>query len=142
MRGIHFLFVGLVVSACGSAFHSANPGKDAGRDSSGGSAGTAGATGGTSGTGGSTGGTAGKGGTAGTAGSAGASGGGGGGGCTAQCQSGFTCCGGTCVTENNDINNCGACGHKCTGTHPYCNNGTCGSPPCTVGGVTRTQVVF
>jgi Stigma-specific protein, Stig1 len=158
MRGIQFLFAGLILAACGGSSTATSHGKDAGLDSGGGSAGTSGATGGsggstggTAGSGGSTGGTAGSGGsTGGTAGSGGSTGGsagsggstggsagtagtGGGGNCTPQCQFGFACCGNRCVNANNDINNCGTCGHKCTGVHPYCDNGTCGTPPCAGG---------
>jgi hypothetical protein len=34
------------------------------------------------------------------------------------------------VNALNDIQNCGACGNPCTGTQPYCHNGTCGTPEC------------
>jgi len=52
-----------------------------------------------------------------------------------SCQSdnacvGFKCCDGRCVNPNNDILNCGTCGTTCAGPNPYCNHGTCGSPPC------------
>jgi hypothetical protein len=33
------------------------------------------------------------------------------------------------VATYNDVDNCGACGNKCTGANPYCDNGTCGSLP-------------
>jgi hypothetical protein len=42
------------------------------------------------------------------------------------------CCNGQCVATYNDINNCGGCGIKCTGTNPYCDNGTCGAPACMI----------
>jgi len=51
-------------------------------------------------------------------------------GCSPACRLGFTCCNGQCVNDKNDILNCGMCGRVCTGSHPYCNNGTCGTPPC------------
>src|SRR6185295_5926662 len=50
--------------------------------------------------------------------------------CSPACGVGFTCCDGVCVNENNDILNCGVCGKKCEGTHPYCDLGKCGMPPC------------
>src|SRR5262249_18017295 len=51
--------------------------------------------------------------------------------CTAAtCNSGLSCCGDLCVNHQNDILNCGTCGNKCPGAHPYCDNGTCGMPPC------------
>lgn len=55
-----------------------------------------------------------------------------GGGCTAaNCgMPGFGCCNNTCVNLKNDILNCGTCNTKCGGTHPYCDMGTCGTPPC------------
>lgn len=46
------------------------------------------------------------------------------------CATGLKCCGTTCVDEQNDIDNCGGCGTKCTGTHPYCHLGVCGTPVC------------
>ncbi len=49
----------------------------------------------------------------------------------ATCAAPFTCCGSQCVYLKNDILNCGKCGDVCPGSFPYCNNGTCGTPPCT-----------
>lgn len=44
---------------------------------------------------------------------------------------GFDCCGdGTCVNLQNDVRNCGECGNVCAGDYPYCDAGTCGTPPC------------
>jgi hypothetical protein len=45
----------------------------------------------------------------------------------------FLCCGDACVNPNNDIHNCQTCGQPCSGPHPYCDQGTCGTAPC--GGV-------
>ncbi len=100
---------------------------DGGSGGSGASAGSAGA-GATGGTGG-TGGASGTGGTSGTSGTSGASGTGGD--CAADCAgSGLICCAGRCVNTGNDLKNCGACGNACEGPFPYCDNGTCGAPPC------------
>ena len=96
--------------------------------SGGGSAGTgtAGSGGGSAGTG-----TAGSGGGSAGTGAGGASGSGGsGGGCADPCEPGLECCDGKCINPANDINNCGGCGTTCDGPNPYCDNGTCGSPPC------------
>jgi hypothetical protein len=43
---------------------------------------------------------------------------------------GFICCGGACVNAKNDIHNCGTCANNCGGANPYCDDGTCGTPPC------------
>jgi hypothetical protein len=48
------------------------------------------------------------------------------------CDFGVSCCNGVWVNPNNDINNCGRCGQRCSGPSPYCGNGTCGTPPCGV----------
>jgi hypothetical protein len=40
------------------------------------------------------------------------------------------CCGGICVNAQNDILNCGTCGHTCTETQPYCHKGVCEEAPC------------
>ena len=53
-----------------------------------------------------------------------------GGGCTPACPFGLTCCSGKCVNTTNDINHCGACGNRCTGTRPFCNGQQCSTPPC------------
>jgi|SRR6188768_782109 len=49
--------------------------------------------------------------------------------CTAPCGS-FSCCDGSCVNQDNDINNCGGCGIQCAGATAFCDHGTCGAPPC------------
>lgn len=59
--------------------------------------------------------------------------GGAGGGC-GDCQ-GFDCCPSGCANLQNDIHHCGTCGNDCTvglpdGAEPYCDHGTCGTPPC------------
>lgn len=42
----------------------------------------------------------------------------------------WSCCGSACTNLNNDILNCGSCGTKCSGDHPFCDNGKCAEPPC------------
>jgi hypothetical protein len=54
----------------------------------------------------------------------------GGSGNVCTCIVGLSCCNGTCVNLNNDINNCGECAKVCPGANPFCDNGTCGKPPC------------
>jgi hypothetical protein len=54
-------------------------------------------------------------------------------GCHPECPSGFTCCGGECVNEQNDFRHCGACGRACDGGRPYCHEGICGVPACEAG---------
>lgn len=55
----------------------------------------------------------------------------------ANADSGITCgapfvvCAGQCVNTANDIRNCGACNDVCSGAHPFCDAGTCGTAPCT-----------
>lgn len=129
----------------GSAGTSGNAGTGGGeRGGTGGTAGGAaggggsgGAAGGDAGRGGAAGGAAGRGGTGGTGGGgAGRGGTGGGGGSRVACQNDaecqlFKCCGGVCVNTNNDIANCGGCNRPCTGTNPFCDRGTCATPPCT-----------
>jgi hypothetical protein len=34
------------------------------------------------------------------------------------------------VNLANDIDNCGSCGNKCSGTTPFCNGTSCVAPPC------------
>ena len=54
------------------------------------------------------------------------------GGCAMNCSTtGLSCCASRCTNTDNDVKNCGTCGHECPGTFPYCDNGTCGTPPCT-----------
>ena len=50
--------------------------------------------------------------------------------CSPACAGGLVCCNGVCVNEGNDIKNCGSCGTVCEGASPFCDNGTCGDPPC------------
>jgi hypothetical protein len=45
------------------------------------------------------------------------------------CGPGRIMCGGACINPDNDPNNCGACGTKCTGNTPFC-DGTCKAAPC------------
>jgi len=49
------------------------------------------------------------------------------------CMEGRTLCSGKCVNVQNDPQNCGSCGTKCTGATPYC-EGTCKPNPCFDGG--------
>jgi hypothetical protein len=53
--------------------------------------------------------------------------------CATACGS-FSCCDGSCVNQDNDIDNCGGCGIRCVGDTPFCNHGTCAAPPCTLVG--------
>ncbi len=55
---------------------------------------------------------------------------GGGAPCEPPCGMGFDCCDGACVNQANDILNCGGCGVVCMQGQPFCDNGTCGDPPC------------
>jgi hypothetical protein len=134
-RGASFAVItilGSLIVVCWSACGSSGGGSTGG----GGTAGAGGAThsGGSSQQGGSTqtgGGTSNNGGST--------MGGGGQGGSQATCDAGctdpFKCCGGACVAAYNDIDNCGDCGKKCHGDHPYCDHGTClDAPPCADGG--------
>jgi hypothetical protein len=41
----------------------------------------------------------------------------------------YSCCGGNCVYEGNDQNNCGGCGVSCGGSTPYCSR-SCQANPC------------
>ncbi len=53
-------------------------------------------------------------------------------GCPMNCtMAGLSCCGSQCANTNNDVKNCGACGEECSGAFPFCDNGTCGTAPCT-----------
>lgn len=93
------------------------------------SASTGGTTTSSGGTGGTTTGTGGAGGTTTT----GTGGTGAGGTTTTGTDCGacdWSCCGTTCTNLTNDIHNCGACGKECPGPSPFCDNGTCGEPPC------------
>jgi hypothetical protein len=61
--------------------------------------------------------------------------------CTESCGIGFKCCNGDCINPANDILNCGQCGKVCDGDQPFCDDGTCGSPPCD-GGTTCVGTQF
>ena len=50
--------------------------------------------------------------------------------CAILCTVGRTCCGGGCVNPQNDPFNCGKCANVCPASAPFCDNGTCGRPPC------------
>ncbi len=120
-------------ASTGGAAGSGNGGAGTAGAAAGGAAGTG--MGGGGGAGAGTGGGAGAGtGGAGTGGAAGASGTGGGGGggvdgcAVITCE--WDCCNGACVNKLNDIRNCGECGNECSGTTPFCDNGTCGLRPC------------
>ena len=54
--------------------------------------------------------------------------------CVPACGEGRTCCGSTCVNENNDPKNCGTCGTACSGATPFCENRSCKAPPCNLDG--------
>jgi hypothetical protein len=116
--------------SCGSISSTSDAGSGIGGTT--GSAGTSGAAGTT--------GSAGRGGTTGQAGGGGAAG-------RKTCQTdgdcqGFSCCGGFCVNTKNDILNCGGCNLPCPGGQPYCANGTCGAPPCSLVGAQCIQGQF
>lgn len=117
-RAILTCLVTAAVAACGGTTVTSGGGSGGttgtGATSTGGTA-TGGNTGGTATGGTSTGGTGGTGGTTAT-------------GC-GPCD--WSCCGAACTNTNNDILNCGACGTKCGGAHPYCDNGKCADQvPC------------
>jgi hypothetical protein len=48
----------------------------------------------------------------------------------AACGVGLTCCTDTCRNTNNDPDNCGACGTKCSGSTSMCLGGACSTPVC------------
>jgi len=122
LRSIFALTVTLASLGCAGSTTSSG----GGGNSSGGSGGDTGGHGGT-GTGGAVAGSSGMGGTSGQSGSAGH---GGSGVCTQDCVVGRTCCNGSCVNEDNDLHNCGACGKTCSdGT--YCSGSQCLKTPCT-----------
>lgn len=50
--------------------------------------------------------------------------------CDAGCLPGLTCCGGVCVSLANDLDHCGACGVRCSGSTPVCFSGVCEPAPC------------
>ncbi|HEY2408638.1 MAG TPA: hypothetical protein VGI10_21680 [Polyangiaceae bacterium] len=49
--------------------------------------------------------------------------------CTGGCASAQTCCVKTCVTLDNDLKNCGACGKACQ-SGQYCKSNQCLPIPC------------
>jgi hypothetical protein len=51
--------------------------------------------------------------------------------CTPACGYELTCCDGHCVELDNDLLNCGACGHACGAGDAYCHESTCQPIPCT-----------
>jgi hypothetical protein len=132
-------FAALALS-CGGTTFVGSPSDGGSRDASAGSAGSAGSGAGANGSGGSaaSGGYGGSsnGGSAGAAGSGGAGGGQEGGSgadagsCATNCGAGLRCCGSTCINPNNDILNCGSCNHRCSGSSPFCDRGSCGVAPC------------
>jgi hypothetical protein len=44
--------------------------------------------------------------------------------CGLVCDAGYSQCGANCVDTSNDKQNCGQCGHRCSGTKP-CVAGEC-----------------
>jgi hypothetical protein len=53
------------------------------------------------------------------------------GGCAVSCAPPFVCCGDLCINLQNDPTHCGTCTTKCTNAKPFCQSGTCATPPCT-----------
>ena len=120
-----------VAGTTGGTTGAAGAGGAAGRGGAGGATGGAGAGGGAAGRGGA------GGGVAGAAGQGGSAGGGGGAGgarsCAAVgCTQGRECCNGACVNPMNDPFNCGGCGKRCEGNTPFCSDGTCTQPVCSL----------
>lgn len=52
--------------------------------------------------------------------------------CQLACDGGYVPCPGSCVDINSDPDNCGSCGHACTGGQ-VCVNSNCGANPCNYG---------
>jgi hypothetical protein len=53
----------------------------------------------------------------------------GGGTSSSSCPAGYTKCKGQCVSLSSNPSNCGACGHGCSTSSPYCVNGACSPCP-------------
>src|SRR5262249_19001502 len=45
--------------------------------------------------------------------------------CVTSCPSGLTACNAVCMNLQSDANNCGACGHVCPTSAPFCCSGSC-----------------
>jgi hypothetical protein len=50
--------------------------------------------------------------------------------CEDGCMDPLLCCDGRCVYTLHDPDHCGGCDTPCSGTPPFCDNGVCGTAPC------------